>query len=36
MALKNDAVTADVKEIGLDDVYLYQTKLFVLVCFEWC
>ena len=33
---ENDAVTVtDVKEIGLEDVYLYQTNLFVLTCFEW-
>ena len=23
------------KEIGLEDVCLYQTNLFVLTCFEW-
>ena len=26
---------AVLKEIGLEDVYLYQTNLFVLTCFEW-
>ena len=36
MALKNDALTARCEgRIGLENVYLYQTNLFLLTCFEW-